>query len=292
MIKATLLQMSKGLQKDWLDEEVESADSKDPRAGSTQPQTVEPAAAKDSEMSVANPDGDGEKEKAESAESKDPGAASRQPQNQNANKSADKFFADPLWALAAEDVKIDSVDTYRDVMACRKRLRDTLAHKKRPYHAELVREGKKRLAGMKDALKKFKADNRPSQRAAIVDKAVVEFKLAEATEDGMDKEEQTLLRKLATIQARRTLLREVKERQFEKVVRVADESLLDPEGCGDELDESSDDHTEVRTTAQTARAKPGRAGARERTKRGGDEGRAKGRRVRKGEVPSQIGLTQ
>ena len=163
----------------------------------------------ESEMSWAHPGGD--REKAEPAESKDPGGASTQPQNQNAIRTASKFFAHPLWALTAEDVKIDSLDIYRDVMATRKRLRDTLNHKKRPCHAELVTEGKKRLVRMTDALAKFKADSRATVRAAVVDKAVVEHKLADAAEDAVDKEEETILWKLETVRARRKLLREVKQ---------------------------------------------------------------------------------
>ena len=59
------------------------------------------------------------------------------------------------------------MDIYHDAMATRNRLRDTLNHKKRPCHAELVTEGKKRLVRMTDALAKFKADSRATVRAAI-----------------------------------------------------------------------------------------------------------------------------
>ena len=57
-----------------------------------------------------------------------------------------------VWALTAEGVDINSLDIDRDVLAARSRLCDTLARKKRPCHAGLAAEGKKRLARTSEAL--------------------------------------------------------------------------------------------------------------------------------------------
>ena len=76
-------------------------------------------------------------------------------------------------------------------------------HKKRPCHAELVAEGKKRLARMTKALAKFKAANRETERAAAVDQAVAEYTLADAQDDALDQEEDNLIRKMTDLQVRR-----------------------------------------------------------------------------------------
>ena len=47
-----------------------------------------------------------------------------QPANQNAFRMASNLFAHLLWALAAEDVDINSLDIYRGVLAARSRLRN------------------------------------------------------------------------------------------------------------------------------------------------------------------------
>ena len=69
-----------------------------------------------------------------------------QPANQIAFLRRANYLLILVWALAAEGVDINSLDVGRDVLAARSRLRDTLTHKKRPCHAELVAEGKKRHA--------------------------------------------------------------------------------------------------------------------------------------------------
>ena len=157
--------------------------------------------------------------------------------NQSAYTSVEKYFAKPIWELSADEVEIDSLAKYRQVITVCGSLAKIMGRLNAPRDAVKVVEGMRRVTAMRLKLRTYKDAHRHAPRASKVDQAVAEQNALLLTEEVVEAAHDKLVMQLMNNTAKRRALQALKNSLFDSTAQIADDAIMDPEGLGAEPDE-------------------------------------------------------